>query len=188
MILEYAMRCSCREHPRSRTILIALVAAVEVLLFGCGYRFGTTSAESPFPPEFKTIVVESAANNTTVSGIEIELTNDLRQEFAVSRGLSAVRSGGDVVLKTIIGSYVDTPSSFRADGKELTRIGTLNVACSLNRSSDPRKTLWNKDFSASYSYNVTDTISETLTNRRSAISQMIRSLIPRIHQALYDNF
>jgi len=182
------MRCSCREHPRFRTIRFALFAAVALVLFGCGYRFGPTSAESPFPPELKTIVLESAVNKTTISGIEIELTNGLRQEFAVSRGLTAVRSGGDVSFKTIIASYVDTPSSYRADGKELTRIGTLNVACSLNRSSDPRKILWNKDLSASYSYNVTDTISETLTNRRSAISQMIRGLIPRIHQSLYDNF
>jgi hypothetical protein len=182
------MKCSCREHPRSCTIRVALFAAVVFSISGCGYHFGASSGESPFPPDVKTVVLESAVNNTTVSGIEIELTNGLRREFAVSRGLTPVRSAGDVSFKTLISSYVDLASSYRADGRELTRVGTLSLTCTLNRPSDPRKILWTKDLSASYSYNVTDTISETLTNRRSAISQMIRNLIPRIHQSLYDNF
>jgi hypothetical protein len=181
------MRFSRSMNAMSGSMLLLACTAGMLFVFGCGYRFGGTSEDSPFPSDVKTVVLDSAVNNTTVTGIETELTNDLRSEFAVSRQLKPVRSGGDVTLKTVIGSYTDTPTSYKADGKELTRMGTLSVSCSLNRTGT-NKVLWAKDLSASYSYNVTDTISETLSNRRRAVSQMIKHLIPRIHSALYDNF
>ena len=171
-------------YPATRLILTAISVMV---VFGCGYHFGTATAEKPFPPDLKTVVLESAVNNTTVTGIETELTNDLRREFAVGRGLTPVRNGGDTSLKTVISSYVDMPASYKADGKELTRIGTLSVTCRLSRA-DTAKVLWAKDLSTSYMYTVTDTISETLTNRRRAISRMISDLIPRIYRSLHDDF
>jgi hypothetical protein len=185
--VKYLMIQAHSERSRSCTIRLAVSAAAVVIFFGCGYRFGSTSEESPFPPDLKTIVIESAVNSTTVTGIETELTNDLRREFALAGGLKPVRSEGDVDLKTVISSYVDASTSFRPDGKELTRMGTLSVTCDLQRA-DAHKAVWHKDFSASYSYNVTDTIAETLSNRRRAISHMIKHVIPRIHRSLYDNF
>jgi hypothetical protein len=122
-----------------------------------------------------------------VTGIETELTNGLRGEFALGSVLSQVAEGGDCVLKTEIVSYEDNPSTYRNDGKELTRIGTLRVRWKLERTGAD-KPLRQKDLAASNSYNVTDTISGTLTNRREAVSRMINDLIPRIHRSLYDNF
>lgn len=163
------------------------VVVTVVLLGSCGYQFSGGPKENPFPPEVKTVVLESATNNTTITGIETELTNDLRREFALGTGLKPVGSGGDVILKTVISSYDDIPATYKADGKELTRIGTLRVACSLGRS-ESKEVLWHKRLSSSYSYTVTDTIVGTLSNRRRAISRMIKDIIPRIHRALYDNF
>lgn len=177
-------------HADDRTTWLALPLALGVIILivaGCGYRFSGGPGETPFPPDLKTIVLESATNNTTITGIETELTNDLRREFALSTRLEPVNSGGDVILKTLIASYDDTPATYKADGKELTRIGTLRVACSLGRT-DTKEVLWNKKLASSYTYTVTDTIAGTLANRRRAISQMIKDLIPRIHRSLYDNF
>jgi hypothetical protein len=170
-----------------RTARLLLAALGILVLCGCGYRFGTGVVESPFPADLKTVVVESAVNNTTITGIETELTNGLRQEFAVGQGLRPVRSSGDTVLKTVISSYSDTPPTYKADGKELIRIGTLNITCTLSRS-DTTKVIWSKDLNSSYNYTVTDTIPETLTNRRRAISRMIKHLIPRIYQSLHNAF
>jgi hypothetical protein len=178
---------STRNRKRYRAIWPASAVAALLLVASCGYRFTGGPGENPYPPELKTIVVESAVNNATVTGIEAELTNDLRQEFALGTRLTPVRSGGDVVLKTNITAYEDTPSTYRADGKELTRIGTLRVACLLERS-DSKKVLWRQEFAQAYPYNVTDNISSTLGNRRQAISRMIKDLIPRIHRSMYDNF
>lgn len=164
-----------------------MAATALLIFFGCGYRFSGGPGDNPYPPELKTIFLESAVNLTTVTGIETELTNDLRQEFALGTRMRPVRSGGDAVLKTVIADYNDPPTTLRADGKELTRMGTLKVVCTLERS-DNKKVLWQKDLSASYPYNVTDTISGTLTNRRQAISRMIKDLIPSIHRSMYDNF
>jgi hypothetical protein len=170
------------------SIVRLIVAAASLLLvFGCGYRFTGGQEDNPFPPEIKTVVLQSAVNKTIVTGIETELTNELRQEFAVGTRLKPVRSDGDSILKTIIASYEDTPSSYKADGKELTRTGILRVASSLNRA-DNNKVLWQRELAASYPYNVTDTISETLSNRRRAISRMIKDVIPRLHRSLYDHF
>lgn len=156
-------------------------------LSACGYRFNGGPGEVAFPSDIKTIVLESAQNKTTVTGIETELTNDLRSEFALGTGLTPVRSGGDSILKTLVASYTDTPSTYRADGKELTRMGTLKVVCVLERA-DNKKVLWKRDIFASDTYDVTDTIAGTLSNRRRAISHMIKDLIPRIHRSLYDSF
>ncbi|MGB9616915.1 MAG: LPS assembly lipoprotein LptE [Desulfomonilaceae bacterium] len=169
-----------------KRICIALIA-LGVGVTGCGYRFAGDPGDTPFPPELKTIVLESAINNTTVRGIETEFTNALRSEFALGTRLKQVASGGDLQMKTQIVSFEDTPSAYRADGKEATRIGTLTVRCSLQKS-DTHKELWKKDFSSSQTYDVTDSIAETLSNRRRAISRMIRDLIPRIHRSLYDSF
>ncbi|MFH1117005.1 MAG: LptE family protein [Pseudomonadota bacterium] len=154
---------------------------------GCGYRFSGGPKDFPFPPDVKTVVLESAVNNTTIAGIETELTNDLRREFALGTGLEPVAGGGDAILKTIISSYDDVTTSYRADGKELTKIGTLRVSCSLGKA-DTKKVLWQQNLSSSYAYTVTDTITGTLANRRRAISRMIKDIIPRIHRSMYDNF
>jgi hypothetical protein len=167
-------------------LVVALALSLSFLVSGCGVRFSGGPGDTPFPPDIKTIVLESAVNNTTVTGIETELTNDLRDEFALGTRLNPVRIGGDVTLKTIIADYQDTDSTYRAEGKELIRIGTLKVQCALEKA-DTKKILWKKDFSASNTYNVTD-IAETLANRRRAISRMIKDLIPRIHSSMFDNF
>lgn len=164
-----------------------VMTTMSLIAAGCGYRFAGDPGDSPFPPELKTIVLDSAVNNTTVRGIETEFTNALRSEFALGTRLKQVVSGGDLRLKTQILSFEDTPSAYRADGKEATRIGTLTVQCNLLKSHN-NKEMWKKEFSASHSYDVTDSIAETLSNRRRAISRMINNLIPRIHRSLYDSF
>lgn len=166
---------------------LAIIVMLVPILTACGYHFSGPITGTRFPSDIKTIVLESAENRTSVTGIETELTNDLRSEFALSTGLKPVRSGGDSILKTIVAAYEDTPSTYRADGKELTRIGTLKVSCVLERA-DSKKVLWKQDMHASDTYDVTDTIAGTLSNRRRAISRIIKDLIPRIHRSMYDNF
>ncbi len=177
---------SCK-RKRFRSIRLGLSLSAIFVVAGCGYHFSGAPGDTPFPPDLKTIVLESAINKTTITGIETELTNGLRDEYALGTELSPVRSHGDVTLKTVIAAFDYTPSTYRADGKELTRIGTLRVSCLLERT-DPKKILWKKELSASQSYNVTDSIDGTLTNRRLAISRMIKDLIPRIHRSMYDKF
>jgi len=169
-----------------RSILLTLVISI-FASSGCGYKFGEASKPDIFPLNAKTILIESAINNTVITGVETELTNELRREFATDTKLKPTYDNGDVILKTIIASYDDTPSAYRADGKELTRSGTLRVKCSLVQSATSKQ-LWKNDFSASYTYTVTDSIQGTLSNRRRAISQMIRDLTPRIHRSIYDSF
>lgn len=164
-----------------------LLLIANVALLGCGYRFAGDPGDSPFPPEIKTIAIAATINNSTVRGIETEFTNSLRSEFALGTRLKLVVSGGDLLLKTEIISFDDIPSAYRADGKESTRIGTLRVACSLE-NSNASKVLWKRDLSASHTYDVTDSIVETLSNRRRAISRLIKDLVPRIHRSLYDSF
>ncbi len=177
-----------KPYARSKRIFLTALGVVGLsIVSGCGYRFTGGPQDSPFPADIKTIVINSAVNNTTITGIETELTNDMRNEFALGTRLKPVRDGGDVILKTVIASYEDMPATYKADGKELTRIGTLRIQCNLERA-ESKKSLWQKDFSSSYSYLVTDSISGTLSNRRRAISRIIKDLIVRIHGSLYDNF
>lgn len=187
---DFAHLCSNRTfrcyHFKLPCIFV-LFFYIFLITSGCGYRFSGSREDSPFPPTLKTLSVDSAVNNTVVTGIETELTNDLRREYSLGASMKLVPDGADATLKTSIISYEDTPSAYRADGKELTRIGVLKVHTLLEKNQDKQK-LWKKDFAASYTYTVTDSIAGTLSNRRKAISQMIRDLTPRIHRAMYDNF
>ena len=167
--------------------ILPIVVIPFLICAACGYRFSEASKPAVFPSNAKNVLVESAVNNTVIAGVETELTNDLRREFALDPNLKTTVEDSDVMLKTTITSYVDTPSAYRADGKELTRSGTLRVKCSLVQSKTSKQ-LWKNEFSSSYTYTVTDTIQGTLSNRRRAISQMIRDLIPRIHRSIYDSF
>ena len=172
---------------KSSSILTPLLLASLVFMGGCGYRFSGGTETTPFPADIKTVEIRSAINNTTITGIETELTNDMRHEFALGSKLKPVRTGGDVILNTLIGAYQDTPAAYMADGKELTRMGTLKLQCHLERA-ESKQVLWKKDFLASRTYLVTDSISGTLDNRRHAISQMIKDLIVRVQSSLYDDF
>jgi hypothetical protein len=167
--------------------IVLILALFLATLPGCRFHFSGGPGDNPFAPEIKTILVESAVNNTIITGIETEMTNELRSEFALDTRLTPVRNGGDVIFKTVISAYEDTPSTYRADGKEFTRTGMIKVDCKLQRTTSD-KILWQKELTASNNYNVTDTITGTLTNRRRAISRMIQELIPRMHKSLYDNF
>ncbi len=161
--------------------------AAVFLVAGCGYRFSGAPGTSPFPPETKTIVIRSAKNNTNISGIEVEVTNALRSEFAMDSRLEPVRSGGDLILRTVIVEFADAPSAYKADGKELTRSATLKVLCTLERA-DSSQVLWKRTLLATGTYDVTGSISETVTNRQRALSSMIADLVPRIHRSMYDDF
>jgi hypothetical protein len=158
-----------------------------LIVGGCGHHFGAGPSKVPFTPELKTIELRSAVNNTSITGIETELTNGLREEFALDSRLREVRGGGHVVLSTVISSYQDNPASYKADGKELTRVGILQVKCNLVRS-DSKKPLWSDNLSTSRTYLVAETASETLSNRRKAISQMIRDLVVKVSRSIYDSF
>jgi hypothetical protein len=176
---------TCAQGPRLSFCILIILLFLEVL--GCGYKFGESSKPSIFPAGAKTILIESAANNTVITGVETELTNELRREFALDSKLTQTFKNGDVILKPVISSYDDTPSAYRADGKELTRVGTLRVNCALLLPHNNRN-IWKNDFASSYTYTVTDSIQGTLSNRRRAISQMIRDLTPRIQRSIYDSF
>ena len=167
--------------------LISLSCVCLLVISGCGYHFGTGPTKSPFPPELKTIELRSAVNNTAITGIEAELTNGLREEFALGTRLRQVRSGGHMILSTTISAYQDNPVTYKADGKELTRVGVLQVKCRLERP-DSKQPLWSEDLSARRTYLVAETASETLSNRRKAITLMIKDLVVRVSRALYDSF
>jgi hypothetical protein len=168
------------------TIIPALVGLL-VTFTACGYHFGPKSDDAPLSKDVARLTIASVINNTTITGIETELTNELRNEFALSSRIKLVASDGDAVLTTLVESYKDTPVAYKADGKELTRVGSLSVICSLVKSAS-KEVRWKRDFSSSHSYLVTDSISVTLSNRRKAISHIIRDLVVRIQSALSDGF
>jgi len=170
-----------------RIMAIPAIVGVLLSLSACGYRFGPQPNDASPSKEAARLMIGSVINNTTITGIETELTNELRNEFALSSKVKLVRTGGDATLTTLVESYRDTPVAYKADGKELTRVGSLSVLCSLVKA-ESKEVRWKKDFSSSYSYLVTDSISETLSNRRGAISRMIRDLVVRIHSSLSDDF
>jgi hypothetical protein len=71
-----------------QSILLILNILV-VVTVGCGYKFGEASKPAVLPPNTKTILVGSAVNNTVITGVETELTNEMRREFALDTKLKS---------------------------------------------------------------------------------------------------
>jgi hypothetical protein len=172
--------------PKAGTLFLSTIL-ITLSLSACGYRFTGGAQDNPYPDKIKTIVINSVANNTTIRGLETELTNRLRREFALDDRLTPVRSQGDVVLSTKITSYEETASAFDAEGKEITRKAALRIMCGL-KEPGARDYLWERNFSASSTYNVASSITDTLTNQRQALSRMIREIAPDVRRGLYDRF
>ena len=103
---------------RGLKLSILLILMIFLFAQGCGYKFGEASKPAILPSNAKTILIESAVNNTVITGVETELTNELRREFALDPNLKSTVDDGDVDLKTVITSYDDTPSAYRADGQK----------------------------------------------------------------------
>ncbi len=175
-----------KRSPYNDLFRVGIWAAL-LFISGCGYQFTGVAADNPFPEEIKTIVISSSSNNTTIRGLETELTNQLRGEFGLGSRLRPVRSNGDATLSTDILSYEETVSAFNAAGKEITRKGALTIMCSL-KNSKSGKILWQRNFSASSTYNVAASITDTLTNQRQALSRMIKEIVPDVHRSMYQKF
>lgn len=163
------------------------ILAVLLCISGCGYQFTGGVTDNPFPEDVKTIMISSVSNNTTIRGLETELTNQLRSEFGLGTRLRPVRSDGDATLSTDILSYEETVSAFNAAGKEITRKGTLTIQCAL-KNSKSGKALWQRNFSATSTYNVASSITDTLTNQRQALSRIIKEIVPDVHRSMYQRF
>ncbi|RLJ04051.1 MAG: hypothetical protein DRP14_04035 [Candidatus Aenigmatarchaeota archaeon] len=103
-----------------------LIFLVVVILSGCGYTTG-----SLIPSHIKTIYVETFTNKTSEPGIEIEVTDAIKDRFLTDGALKIAnsREEADSILKGEIIDYRREPLSYTSDNEvaEYRLVLTVNL-------------------------------------------------------------
>lgn len=119
-----------------RKISLLIIAIIN--FSACGYTF--RGGESVLPPDVKTIFVPIVRNATTEPGIDIILTEALRDEFERYGVLQVTesRGGADAVLEATIQSInQETRTSTSNTDNALQQATVMIVSAELRRKSGP---------------------------------------------------
>ncbi len=156
------------------------------MLVGCGYRF---TGSGTFPSDVNHVFVELLENQTSESGIESTVTENLVNEFTLREKETFV---GDINEADSILSGAVSRISFQtisAKGKDSARERRVTVWVSLKLSDRDGRVLWAaKDLSDNEAYRVVDDKNETERNKRVAIGRASRRIAERALNRLTDDF
>jgi hypothetical protein len=124
-----------------RRVRVLAVAALAVVLAGCGYRFG--GGGRAFAPELRSVGVASFGNETREIGIEKRLALAIEREFAMRGPLrvASVAADGDLVLSGTVREAEDRPVAFNRKDEVLIYHTLLALDLELRRR-DTGEILW----------------------------------------------
>ena len=169
---------------------IASVLPLPVLCLGliaCGYRF--VGQGGAFPEDVKQIYVEMLANNTSQTGLENTVTNQIIFEFT-RRNKAALASSldqADALLSGVVTSKTVQTVAPRGKDAAAQRRVTLGLNLKLTRVGG--EIIWvGSGINDNEVYAVASDKLATEQNEREAIRILTARLAERIYNRLTDNF
>ena len=170
----------------NRTFFVALAALI--FTSGCGYHL--KGMGSSLPEEYKTIAILPVVNKSFQADLGPLLDSAIAEEFSRTQRLEVVsESEADLVLKTSILKYSDTPSSFSAtDQARDYRVQV--IIDSLLTDREGSSTVWKgKGLKEMSDYSVTPAeISGAESSRRTAKEELVAELAELIHDSIFEGF
>ena len=168
------------------TFFIAL--ATLVFMSGCGYHL--KGMGSSLPEEYKTIAILPVVNKSFQADLGPLLDSAIAEEFSRTQRLEVVsESEADLVLKTSILKYSDTPSSFSAtDQARDYRVQVIIDSVLTDREGS--STVWKgKGLKEMSDYSVVPgEISGAESSRRTAKEELVAELAELIHDSIFEGF
>ena len=156
------------------------------MLVDCGYRF---TGSGTFPGGVSHVFVEVLENNTSESGIENTVTENLVNEFTLREKeafVGDINEADSILSGAVSGISFHTISS---KGKDSARERRVTVWVSLQLSDRKGRVLWAaKALSDNEAYRVVDDKNETERNKRVAIGRASRRIAERALNRLTDDF
>jgi outer membrane lipopolysaccharide assembly protein LptE/RlpB len=172
----------------NRTFFIALAALI--FISGCGYHLkgmGSSLAE-----EYKTIAILPVVNKSFQADLGPLLDSAIAEEFSRSQRLQVVsESEADLVLKTSILKYTDTPASFSAtDQARDYRVQVIIDSVLTATDREESSTVWKgKGLKEMSDYSVVPgDISGAESSRRTAKEELVAELAELIHDSIFEGF
>lgn len=181
--------CGASRAPGARAAL-AVMAAMVVVLAGCGY--GLVGVSSNLPSHLQRLCVTPFVNQTERAELDQRLAEALTQEW-VKRGrfqLVATPEQADAVLSGTIITVVSAPVQFDAQGRateyQLTLIADVQL---VDRSGEKPVTLWHdKRFSRSVSYVVTIDATDYFDRETEATERLSRDFSRGLVVSILEGF
>lgn len=168
-------------------VIVMLLAVCCVALTACGYRF--VGQGGAFPKNVQRIFVEMFQNNTTQTGLENTITNQIIFEF--TRRNKAALAGSleqaDAMLSGVVtGKSVQTVAPRGKDAAAQRRV-TLSLNLRLTKVGG--EVIWvGSSITDNEVYPVSDDKLATEQNERAAIVVLTARLAEGIYNRLTDNF
>lgn len=173
------------------------------MLSGCAYKLKGTQRQ--IPGGYQTISIPVFVNSTQETGIEVNFTNAITQQFHRSKVADLVDdSFADVKVLGVINSLSFEPQG-KKDSAPMLPKGTIlateyrvvaGVTLSLVRSSD-RQILWTSSFRSETTYSapqVTASVVNTVnplynqSARRQAIESLSQDMMAEAHNLMTESF
>ncbi len=156
-----------------------------IFILSCSYRF---SGEGSLPSGIKRIYFSMIENNTSETGIEHIITNDLINEFIHRRkDVIGRQDDSDGILKGNIEYLRDVPIVHGTQIRSAQRRITLGIALKLTDTKG--KAVWiARGINSSEVYRVADDKMSSELNKKTAIQALSRRLAEKVYNRLTDDF
>ncbi len=173
-------------YKRLNIFFLLIIAWLPILSISCGYHF---AGSGKLPGNINTIYVSVLKNNTSETGFEITLTNDLIYELTRNnRDVLQKKTHADAILTGSIKFISNNTISRKEQNTSVERRISITIDLCLN--SKKEKLLWNgKEISETEVFTVVDGDKQaTELNKKSALSTLSKRLAENIRNRLTDDF
>ncbi len=164
---------------------IVFFICIGLFIASCGYRF---TGGGDLPETVKSVYVKTLENQTSETGIENFLTDDIIYEFTRSgQAVITEKAKAEAALTGTVSSLtVGTVSRHNSDTSSQRRV---RLAVDLKLTSHDGILIWaSKGISEDEVYDVSSDKRATEQNKREAIKILSKKLAERVYNRLTDNF
>lgn len=158
-----------------------------VLLAACGYQF--RGKQNNLPPDVKSIAIPVFKNRTNEIRIEQIFTDAVIFQFTRSQMVRVVSEGqANAVLDGTVERVEIVDVALTSGDTSRQRRITIWVNAKLIRKRDG-KVLWeNRSLWQNATYNVAGSPQATEFNKRTAITELAKSMAQTLHDSVFENF
>jgi outer membrane lipopolysaccharide assembly protein LptE/RlpB len=165
---------------------IWLIGLLLLVILACGYRFSGSGA---YPQDVQLIFVEVFENQTSKTGVERIVTNQIISEFTRQResSLTSHPEEADAILKGVIHKVSTRTISYV--GYEIANQREVTVTIDMKLSKKNGDIIWSaKGLSDVQAFDVSDSKIQNDRNEDEAIARISERLSERVFNRLTDSF
>lgn len=171
-----------------KRVVAFIISLCFLFAVGCGYHFQGVASNPP--GGIKSVAVPKVVNVTTYVDLATDLTNNLIQQFNLSKVLDVKSEDkAEAVLQTeIISVQVESAARSTTEDASASRKVTVRVKATLKKKLDGRILWQNPGLTSRKTYTVSDDQSIVDANLNNALVEVAADVAQKIHDNIFEDF